>query len=95
MSKKYAFIHPTTREYEFEQDREVLIQRIAAHAAETYKDHYCNGALVTIVETNEDGSETWRNAAGVEVLSPAQIEVEMRRLFSLNTTDIPVTVVGE
>lgn len=95
MSKKYAFIHPTTREYLFETDRDVVITKIAAYAAETYRDHYCNGTLVTIVETNEDGSETWRNAAGVEVLAPTRIEVEMRRMFSLNATDIPVTTVGE
>lgn len=95
MSKKYAYIHPTTREYLFEEERSVLVAKLAEYAAQTYAEHYCNGALITIVETNEDGSETWRNAAGDEVLSPRDLEISIRRLISTNITDIPVTAVGE
>lgn len=95
MSKKYAYIHPTTREYLFEEDRVVLVAKLAEYAAQTYAEHYCNGALVTMVETNADGSETWRNAAGNEVLSPKDIEINIRRLFSANITNIPVTAMGE
>lgn len=95
MTIKYAYIHPTTREYLYTSSREELKNKLAEFAAQIYVDHHCNGAAYTIVETQEDGSEKWYSPTGAQVLSAAEIEAEIKYLKSFDDAgEIPVSVLG-
>jgi len=92
---KYAYIHPTTREYLYTSSREELRSNLAEFAAQTYVDHYCNGTAYTIVEVQEDGSEKWYSPTGEQVMSAAEIEAEIKYLKSFDDAgEIPVSVLG-
>lgn len=92
MAKKYAYIHPITREYLYTESPETLLDELARFAAETYVNHYCNGQPYTVVETLDDGSEKWSAPDGTPVLSPAEIEAQIKHLNSFaNAGVIPVT----
>ena len=95
MTIKYAYLHPTTREYIYVGTKEQLQDDLAQHAAQTYVDHYCNGRPYTIVEVQEDGSEKWYAPTGEEVLTAAQLEqlIKQRDSFA-NAGEIPVAILG-
>jgi hypothetical protein len=95
MAIKYAYIHPTTREYLFVESREALIAILAELAAQTYIDHYCNGMAYTIVETAEDGAEKWYAPTGEQVMTPVEIEARIRHMQSfINAGEIPMSILG-
>ena len=95
MALKYAYIHPTNREYLYADTPEQLLSELAKHAAETYVSHYCNGMPYTLVETAEDGSEKWYAPDGTPVLSAADIERQIKQEQSFaNAGVIPVTSLG-
>ena len=93
MTIKYAYIHPTTREYIFVESREALIAILAELAAQTYVDHYCNGMAYTVVKTQEDGSEKWYAPTGEQVMTPVEIAAKIKQVQSfVNAGEIPVTI---
>lgn len=95
MALKYAYIHPTSREYLYADTPEALLNELAKHAAETYVNHYCNGSPYTLVETQDDGSEKWYAPDGTPVLSAAEIEAQIKQMESFkNAGVIPVTQLG-
>jgi hypothetical protein len=95
MTIKYAYLHPTTREYLYTETREALQDALAQHAAETYVSHYCNGQPYTIVEVQEDGSEKWYTPTGEARMTAADIEalIKQRQSF-INAGQIPQTILG-
>lgn len=96
MSIKYAYIHPYSREYLYTDSRVELQTKIAEFAAQVYTEHYCNGALFTCVETLEDGSEKWYLPTGKQVLSPIEIQEEIKKNKSFTITgEIPVVILGK
>jgi hypothetical protein len=95
MTIKYAYIHPYTREYLYTESKEELQNALAQFAAQVYTEHYCNGALYTLVEAQEDGSEKWFSPTGESILSPAEIEQRIKHLQSFaNAGEIPVSILG-
>lgn len=95
MTIKYAFIDPDTREYGFTESREELQSKLAEFAARVYVNHYCNGAPYTLVEVQEDGSEKWYSPTGEQVMSPSEIEAQMKKMQAFaNAGEIPVTILG-
>ena len=95
MTIKYAYLHPITREYLFTESKEELQSALATFAAQVYADHYCNGSPYTIVKVLEDGSEQWFSPTGDQVMSPAEIEAEIKHQQSfVNAGEIPVSVLG-
>jgi hypothetical protein len=95
MALKYAYLHPTTREYLYADTPEALLNELAKHAAETYVTHYCNGSPYTLVETQDNGSEKWYAPNGDHVLSAVEIESQIKHLESFkNAGLIPVTKLG-
>lgn len=96
MTIKYAYIHPYTREYLYTESKEELQNKLAKFAAQVYQDHYCNGAMFTIAETDEDGVEKWYSPTGEQVLTPKQIQERIEHLQSFaNAGEIPVTMLGK
>lgn len=92
MKTKFAYIHPTTREYLYTEDRNELLSQLAQFAAETYQNHYCNGQLFTFVEVAEDGSEKWYAPTGEQIMSPTELEAKMRHMQSfIDAVQIPVS----
>ena len=92
MALKYAYIHPSTREYLYAETPEELLNALAGFAAETYVSHYCNGQPYTLVETLEDGSEKWYAPDGTPVLTAAELEAQIKHMNSFaNAGVIPVT----
>jgi hypothetical protein len=95
MTIKYAYLHPTTREYLYAETREALQDALARNAAETYVSHYCNGQAYTIVEVQEDGSEKWYTPTGEARMNAAEIEMQIKQSQSFaNAGEIPVSVLG-
>lgn len=95
MTIKYAYIHPTTREYLYAETREQLQDALAGHAAQTYIEHYCNGEPFTVVEVLEDGSEKWYSPTGEERMTAAQLEAKIKAAQSfVNVGEIPQTIIG-
>lgn len=95
MALKYAYIHPTSREYLYADTPEALLDALAGFAAETYVNHYCNGSPYTLVETQDDGSEKWYAPDGTPVLSAADIEAQIKKMDSFrNAGVVPVTQLG-
>ena len=96
MTTKYAYIHPTTRQYLFTDSADTLLTDLATFAVETYINHYSNGQAYTLVETLPDGSEKWSTPDGTSVPSPADIqaqieaEIKKRQMFA-NAGVIPTT----
>jgi hypothetical protein len=95
MTIKYAYINPTTREYQYAETREALQDALAQHAAETYVSHYCNGEPYTIVEVQEDGSEKWYTPTGEARMTAAEIETKIKQMRSFaDAGEIPVVILG-
>jgi hypothetical protein len=95
MALKYAYIHPTSREYLYANSPEELLNALATFAAQTYVDHYCNGSPYTLVDVQEDGSEKWYAPDGTPVLSAADIEAKIKQMQSFqNAGVIPVMTLG-
>lgn len=93
MTIKYAYINPTTREYQYAETREALQDALAQHAAETYVSHYCNGEPYTIIEVQEDGSEKWYTPTGEARMTAAEIKAKMKAAASFaNAGEIPTTI---
>jgi hypothetical protein len=93
MTVKYAYINPQTREYEYTESREELINVLAAMAAEMYCSHYCNGEPYSIVEVDESGAEKWYTPTGEQRMTHTELEAHIKYLNSFrNAGEIPVTI---
>ena len=83
MTIKFAIIDPTTREYSFEIDREAAIVTIAQNAVNTYINYYNGGVVCSLVDVQEDGSETWYTQDGV--LTPSPDEILRKSLIAIRS----------
>lgn len=97
--KKYAIIDVTTGDYTYYDESQDLISTLAknildAHLALTHNQ------LWSIVNFNDDGSQTWRNAVGDEVPDPLVVksalaaEIAAFLAQSESTTSTNNTTVG-
>lgn len=75
--KKYSVLNPTTGLY---QDAETLDECLDLVSETSYNLllNYTHNQPYSVVEIHDDGSETWRNPAGEEILSPAQIKANIK-----------------
>lgn len=73
MTTIYKVLDPTIGQYTDCKTKDELLVQLSKLAYKFYMSHTHNNPY-TMVTINEDGSETWRNAQGEEILSPAQIE---------------------
>ena len=75
--KKYSVLNPTNGSY---QDAETLDEclNLVSEIAYNLLLNYTHNQPYSVVEIHDDGSETWRNPAGEEILSPAQIKANIK-----------------
>jgi hypothetical protein len=94
MTTKFAIIDPVTREYSLEADRDAAIDRIAQNAVDTYINHYNNGAVCSLVDVQDDGTEKWYTQDGIPTPSPEEIKAKMQKLLQpkMPGPNIPVVV---
>ena len=75
--KKYSVLNPTTGSY---QDAETLDEclDLVSEIAYNLLLNYTRNQPYSVVEIHDDGSETWQNPAGEEILSPDQIKLNIK-----------------
>lgn len=80
MQTKFAYIHPTSREYIYVESIDELVSQLTTHAITTFIEHYCNGQPYTVVEVQDDGSEKWYSPDGTDLPSPAEIAAQLEAM---------------
>jgi len=85
--KKYTVLNPMTGLY---QDAETIDEclNLVSQTAYNLLLNHTHEQPYSIVEINDDGSETWRNPAGEEILSPAQIKANIKGLGIIPQTTL-------
>lgn len=69
--KQYALLNPKTGSYELFNSREEAVPRFAEIALSLMLEHTQQSPF-TIVETNEDGSQTWTAPDGSDITDYVQ-----------------------
>ena len=88
MTTRYAYLHPYTREYQYVDTREELLNVLAKNAAQVYIEHYSNGHPFTFVEVQEDGSEKWYAPTGEQVLSASELEAHIKHIQAFENAGV-------
>jgi hypothetical protein len=78
--KKIAFFDYTTGQYTFHDIGDNIAELIAKKIMQTTM-HYTHNAPWNIVEINDDGSYTWKNAVEQIMPTPLAVEEELRKLI--------------
>lgn len=88
MITKYAVLNPYTGEYSYTQKRKDAIS-MATDIAYTEYEKLCYGNIITTIELNDDGTETWTSQSGEPVISPNEMKKQFRKKLEENS--IPIT----
>jgi len=94
--KKYAIRDFITGEYTFYDTDQDMITILAQQIIHSYL-RLNHNSLWAVVEFNEDGSQTWRDATGNEIPDPvalrAQMEAELASLLAASTSTSTSTTI--
>jgi hypothetical protein len=98
MTTKYAVLNPADGTYTYVNTLEEVVEKAAFFALSFYLIHV-HDSPYSIVEVSENGAEAWTSPTGEAVLSPSQIEAQIRSELQKTGSftvsgEIPVTVVG-
>jgi hypothetical protein len=97
MTTKYAILNPLDGCYEYETEHTAAVATVARIALEFYKVQ-AHGTLCSYVEVAEDGSEKWYAEDGSRVISPAELDAEVKARIAQQMrtyNDIPITITGD
>jgi hypothetical protein len=80
MTIQYAILNPLTGVYSFVSTEQERTEKIAQQAWDFYLVHV-QSAPYSVVETNEDGSKTWRNPQGDEIDDQVELRAQLQSLI--------------
>jgi hypothetical protein len=92
MATIYKIFNPLTGEYTTAETLEVCTD-ILADTAISILNNFTQNAPYSVVEINEDGSQTWRNPQGEEIVNLELLRQKAKAQVGSALTSIPKTPV--
>ncbi len=88
----YKILNPTTGEYTTAETLEACTEALA-DAAIYVLNKFTLDAPYSVVDINEDGSQTWRNPRGEEIVNLEELNTKLKLKTGAQLTSIPKTAV--
>jgi hypothetical protein len=92
MTTIYKILNPLNGEYTTANSFEECSEFVADLAVNIL-NNFTQNAPYSVVDINEDGSQTWRTPQGVEIVNLEELTVKIKTRVGMPLTSIPVTPV--